>query len=89
MQQLDHPVFERHGNDIYSMVEISVWDAIAGTAGTVKTVNNKTLNYKIAPGTQAGSRVRLAGQGIAGGHHYIIVHVNIPNIDNLTETQKP
>jgi curved DNA-binding protein len=88
IEQLNHPRFERSGNDIYSMIEISAWDAILGTHSTVTTVNEKTLSYFIAPGTQSESRIRLAGQGITGGHHYIIVHVKIPSADDLTTQQK-
>lgn len=88
IEQLNHPVFERSGNDIYSMCEVSVWEAIAGTHRTITTVNGKSLNYFIPSGVQPDSRIRLEGQGIAGGHHYIMINVKIPKIENLTESQK-
>jgi DnaJ-class molecular chaperone len=88
IEQLNHPLFERNGNDIYSMCEISVWEAIAGTHKHISTVNGKTLNYFIPSGVQPDSRIRLEGQGIAGGHHFVIVNIVIPKIDNLTEQQK-
>ena len=34
VNQLDHPCFERQGNDIFSMQELSVWDAILGCSAT-------------------------------------------------------
>jgi curved DNA-binding protein len=88
IEQESHKNFERSGNDIYSMVSISAWDAICGIKASLETVNGKTLNYFIGPGTQPDSRIRLNGQGITGGHHYVIVHVRIPDINDLTNEEK-
>ena len=75
IEQEPHPVFERKGNDIYSMQEISVWQAIKGCTKKVTTVNGKELSYNIPSGTQSDARVRLSEQGINGSHHYIIAVV--------------
>lgn len=88
VEQLNHAVFERSKNDIYSMCEVNVWEAIAGTHRSITTVNGKTLNYFIPPGVQPESRIRLEGQGITGGHHYVMINIKIPKIDDLTESQK-
>lgn len=88
VEQLNHPIFERNGNDIYSMCEVSVWEAIAGTHKSVVTVNGKKLQYFIPAGVQPDSRIRLEGQGIANAHHYVMIHVKIPKIDDLTDSQK-
>ena len=88
VEQQPHKLFERNGNDIYSMVSISAWDAICGIKDELETVNGKKLTYFIGPGTQPDSRVRLSKQGINGGDHYVIVQVSIPDINQLTEDEK-
>lgn len=90
VEQEKHKNFERQGDDIYSMQEISVWQAIKGCRKAVTTVNKKELNYNIPPGTQSDTRIRLANQGIGQfGHHYVIVMVKIPKFEDLLhETQR-
>jgi|TARA_B110000483_G_C18172672_1_gene533836 curved DNA-binding protein len=86
IKELPHHRFERQGNDIYSMQEISVWEALIGTEKELTTVNERKIKYKIQPGSQPESRVKLAHQGINQGHHYIILHINVPK--DLTDQQK-
>ena len=88
VEQQPHKRFERSGNDIYSMVQISTWDAICGAKADLETVNGKKLTYFIPPGTQPDARVRLNKQGINGGDHYVIVNIKIPDINQLTEDEK-
>lgn len=86
INQLNHPRFERQGNDIFSMQEISVWDAILGCSQQITTVNQKTIKYSIKPHTQTETRIKLGGQGINGGDHYVILRIKIP--ERLTDMQK-
>lgn len=86
VKQLPHNTFERNNNDIYSMQEISVWQAMIGAEYSLETVNNKKIKYKVNPGSQPETRIKLANQGINGGHHYVILRVSIPK--DLTESQK-
>ena len=86
VNQLNHPRFERQGNDIYSMQEISVWDAILGCSQELETVNKRKIKYTVNAGTQTETRVKLSGQGINGGNHYVILRVKIP--ERLTDSQK-
>jgi DnaJ-class molecular chaperone len=88
VEQQPHKRFERSGNDIYSMVQISAWDAICGAKADLETVNGKKLTYFIPPGTQPDARVRLNKQGINGGDHYVIVNIKVPDINQLTEDEK-
>ena len=84
--QIDHPRFQRNGNDIYSMEEIDVWDAMLGCEKLLTTVNEKNIKYKIKPGIQPHDKIKLAGQGIQNGSHYIIIKISVPT--RLTESQK-
>jgi len=88
IEQEKHPRFERKGNDIYSMQEISVWQAIKGCNCTITTVNSKELSYAIPQGTQPDSRVKLAKQGIKDGHHYVVIVVKIPKYDDMPVMDK-
>ncbi len=80
----DHPIFQREGYDIYSMVPVSF--AIAALGGTVliDTVDGKVA-YDVKAGTQTDTRVRLRGKGIPSlrdkdsrGDHYVTLVVQVP-----------
>ena len=80
----DHPIFQRDGYNIYSMVPVSF--AIAALGGTVliDTVDGKVA-YDVKPGTQTDTKVRLRGKGVPSlrdkdtrGDHYITLVVQVP-----------
>ena len=80
----DHPIFQRDGYNIYSMVPISF--AIAALGGTVliDTVDGKVA-YDVKAGTQTDTRVRLRGKGVPSlrdkdqrGDHYVTLVVQVP-----------
>ena len=88
----DHPIFQREGYDIYSMVPMSF--AIAALGGTVliDTVDGKVA-YDVKPGTQTDTRVRLRGKGVPSlrnkdsrGDHYVTLVVQVP--DKLSKEAK-
>lgn len=85
-----HPDFERDGSDLTSHLELDFTDAILGVQVPVKTLHG-TVTLKVPPGTQPGSRLRLAGQGIQAasgepGDHYVRIKVRLPR--DLTEAQR-
>ena len=80
----DHPIFQRDGYNIYSMVPVSF--AIAALGGTVliDTVDGKVA-YDVKAGTQTDTRVRLRGKGVPSlrdkdqrGDHYVTLVVQVP-----------
>jgi molecular chaperone DnaJ len=80
----DHPIFQRDGYNIYSMVPISF--AVAALGGTVliDTVDGKVA-YDVKAGTQTDTRVRLRGKGVPSlrdkdqrGDHYVTLVVQVP-----------
>jgi len=80
--------FWREGKDIYSLVPISIKDAVLGGKIKVRTLGGSAL-VTIPPGTSSGKRFRLKGKGIAlngqSGDHYVEVRVEVPK--RLTEEQ--
>ncbi|MCI0436717.1 MAG: molecular chaperone DnaJ [Gemmatimonadetes bacterium] len=77
-----HPFFRRDGLDIHCTVPINVAQALLGSKIRVKTVDGRKVALKIPPGTQSGTRFRIAGQGIEKsgrrGDQYVQVKIQVP-----------
>lgn len=80
--------FERHRNDLYTTVEISVLDLIVGTNIQVNAINGKKLDVVIQPKTQPTQNIRIPGYGMPTGKgtfgdQIILIRPVIPdNISN-------
>jgi molecular chaperone DnaJ len=78
-----HPVFQRHDNDILTEITISLSKVVLGGEVEVPTLNGK-VEMKIPPGTQSGRIFRLKEKGIADlhgrgiGDELVRVSVEIP-----------
>jgi molecular chaperone DnaJ len=88
----EHPVFERHHNDIVCEVSISMVKATLGGETEVPTLTDGKVVMKIPPGTQSGKLFRLKGRGISDLHGYgkgdEIVRVNVETPTNLSSEEK-
>ncbi|TVR33081.1 MAG: molecular chaperone DnaJ [Spirochaetaceae bacterium] len=81
-----HDYFERHGNDIYCIIPISITQAALGAEISVPTLDQKRAKVKIPPGTQNDRVLRLKNEGVPylqdpsrRGDMYIKIRVNIPS----------
>ena len=89
---LDHPVFQRDGDDLQLVREIKFSEAALGTEIDVSTIDKKTLRLKIPPGTQNNARFRMKGYGIphmngnGRGDAFVLVNITVPN--KLNKKQK-
>jgi len=72
-----HPQFRREGNDIVLTLPVSLKEAVLGAALEVPTIKG-TVRLTIPAGSGTGSRLRLRGRGIAGGHQYVELQVVLP-----------
>jgi molecular chaperone DnaJ len=78
-----HPLFERHGADIYVQKEISFTTAALGGRVDVPSLDGD-LKLDISEGTQTGAVFRVTGEGIphldghGKGDEYVIVKVVTP-----------
>ncbi len=87
----DHPIFERHGNEILCEKQITFAQAVFGAEIEVPTLEG-AAKMKIPPGTQTGTIFRLRGKGIwdsnsgARGDQHVKVSIMTPV--NLTDKQK-
>jgi len=79
-----HPYFDRRGDDVYSVVPISVVEAALGAKVEVPTIDGRAL-LRIPPGTNSGQKFRLREKGVVSvrdperrGDHYVEVQVVVP-----------
>jgi curved DNA-binding protein len=89
---LDHPLFQRQGDDLIINREIKFSEAVLGTEIEVPTIDKKTLRLKINSGTQNNAKFRLKGYGMphmdgkGRGDAYVHVTAAVPN--KLNKKQK-
>ena len=83
----NHPMYERKGLDLYTKLNISIFDLILGTTVNFTTIFGQTLEVKIHPKTQPGTSLRLSGHGMKvnnnQGNQYILISPVIP--DTISE----
>ena len=87
----DHPIFERHEDDMHCTVPVNVAQAALGTEVELLTFDG-LQTVKVSEGTQAGTRVRLRGLGIphlqGNGRGDLFVHIDVRVPTKLTREQK-
>lgn len=87
----EHKYFERHEDDIYLELPITITDAILGCKKEIPTLTGNGY-VEIKPGTQNYTKLKLKGKGIKGIHSrvpgdmYVVVNVIIPT--KLSKKQK-
>jgi molecular chaperone DnaJ len=62
MQVQPHPFFERRGDDLHTVVPITVPEASLGAKVEVPTIDGRS-QVRIPPGTNSGTRLRLREKG--------------------------
>lgn len=87
----DHKFFERHEDDIYLEVPVTITEAILGAKKEIPTLSGNGY-IEIKPGTQNYTKLKLKGKGVKSvnsshvGDMYVVVNIIIPT--KLTKTQK-
>jgi len=88
-----HPRFERRGDDLIQKIQISCIDAMLGTTVSIETIDKKTLDVTIKPGTQPNVILAAQGYGMPSindnrfrGRLLMEIGVFVPT--DLTEQQK-
>jgi len=79
-----HAFFERRGDDLYTVVPITVTEATLGAKIEVPTLDGRAL-LRIPPGTNSGQKFRLREKGVPSartpgkrGDQYVEVQVVVP-----------
>ena len=88
----EHSRFVRNGDDLLTTLKVNAIDAILGKTEQVVTIDGKTLEVKINPGTQHGQMLGATGYGMPKmqDNRYkgrLLMQVNIVIPTNLTQTQ--
>ena len=79
-----HPIFERHGDDLYTIQSMTFPDAALGRTLHVTGLGGETLRVTIPAGTQSGTALRLNGKGMpkvgerGKGDLFVVVEVRTP-----------
>ncbi|WP_016777882.1 molecular chaperone DnaJ [Anaerophaga thermohalophila] len=80
IEEEKHPELTRDGSNLIYNLQLSVPDAILGTAAEIPTVEGK-VKVKIEPGTQPGKILRLRGKGLPEVNSYhqgdMLVRINV------------
>lgn len=77
---LPHRLFTLQGRDVYLTLPVTPWEAALGAKISVPTLGGK-VEMKIAPGSQAGQKLRLKGRGLPGsqvGDQYALLQIVTP-----------
>lgn len=87
-----HPVFERHGDNLYMARAVTFPDAVLGKKLRVQGLDGETLQIMVPAGTQSGTALRLNGKGMpkvggkGRGDLFVVVEVRTPT--DLTERER-
>lgn len=87
-----HPVFERHGDDLYLVKPLSFVEAALGAKMPITALGGDDLTLSVPAGTQSGTALRVAGKGMpklggtGKGDLYVVVEVKTPT--DLTKRQR-
>ena len=87
----DHPVFERHENDLHCTVPINISQAVLGDEIDVPTLEGPH-KLVVPEGTQPGAELRLKGRGVpevqGRGRGDLVVHIDVRVPTRLTKDQR-
>ncbi|WP_149535629.1 DnaJ C-terminal domain-containing protein [Siccirubricoccus phaeus] len=72
-----HPFFRREGQDILLDLPVTLKEAVLGARVEVPTIEGP-VTMTIPPHSGEGTRLRLRGRGIGGGHQIAVLHVVLP-----------
>jgi len=88
-----HKTFQRTNDDLNCTLNLNCIDAMTGKNIQIETIDNKTLEVTIRPGTQHGQTLSAMGYGMPkmSDNRYrgrLLIHINIVVPTNLTDAQK-
>lgn len=91
IEEAEHDVLKREGNNVIYDLYISFTDAVFGSSIEVPTIDGK-VKIKIESGTQSGKILRLKGKGIQDINGYEkgdqLIHINVWTPQHLSKDEK-
>ena len=88
-----HRFFRREGNDVIVELPVTIQEAVTGAKIRVPTIEGP-VTLTIAPRSNSGTRLRLKGRGIAGGHQFVELRIVLsaaeePELEAFLATWQP
>jgi molecular chaperone DnaJ len=87
----EHPIFERHNNDLHCRIPINIAQAALGAKIQAPTLEGPH-ELTIPEGTQNGAQLRIKGKGVAEvqgrGRGDLIIHIEVRTPVKLTRDQR-
>ena len=87
-----HPIFERKGDDLYTISEISYSQSALGDKVGISSLEGKKIELEVPQGTESGKIFKIPGKGVPNysgygkGNLYIQLLIKTPK--KLTKEQK-
>ena len=75
-----HKLFRRDGNDVVIELPVTLKEAVLGAKVEAPTLSG-TVTLTVPPRSSSGTRLRLKGRGIAGGHQFVELKVVLPKAE--------
>jgi DnaJ-class molecular chaperone len=90
---MPHHEYQRQGDNLVKPLKINCIDAMLGKTVQFTTIDNRTLEINIAPGTQHGQTLAVQGYGMPNmSNSYmkgrLLLNINITIPTNISEDQK-
>jgi len=88
------PTFTREGNDLYTIMDVPLKEALFGGKVTIKTTLHDDITIKVPQGTKNGQKFRVKGKGVKDrkttlfGNLYLTANIVLPNVDELDDDLK-
>ncbi len=92
ISEKEHEIFERHGIDVVTEMDITFSEAALGCDKTIETFAGK-IKLKVTPGTQAGKVLKVGGKGFPVLNHPhrkgdLLIKVQVVTPTKLSKKEK-
>jgi curved DNA-binding protein len=82
VELVPHATFRLEGNDLYTTLQVTPWEAALGTEATLPTLDGR-VRVKVPPGSSSGRTIRLKGKGFPSARHgpgdlYAEIRIMVP-----------
>jgi DnaJ-class molecular chaperone len=78
--------FRVDGRDLHTEVAVAPWEAVLGAEVEVPTLDGPS-RVKVPAGSSCGRKLRLRGQGMAGGDLYARIKIVVPKTPSKRERE--